>query len=69
VVACPYEARRYDAVYDRIVVDPAVCQACGVCAATCPNNAAEVLGWRDKQMMAALDSMLMEHSRRYPSWI
>jgi heterodisulfide reductase subunit A len=59
VAACPYEARRYDTVYHRIIVDPAVCQACGVCAATCPNNAAEVLGWQDKQMMAVLDSMLM----------
>ncbi len=59
VEACPYEARRYDEDYARIVVDPAVCQACGICAATCPNNAAEVLGWQDKQMMAVLDSMFM----------
>jgi heterodisulfide reductase subunit A len=59
VAACPYEARRYDAAYHRIIVDPAVCQACGICAATCPNNAAEVLGWQDKQMMAVLDSMFM----------
>ena len=59
VQACPYDARRYDETYDRIVVDPAACQACGICAATCPNNAAEVLGWRDKQMLAVLDSMFI----------
>ncbi|MFA6811298.1 MAG: FAD-dependent oxidoreductase, partial [Desulfoplanes sp.] len=59
VQACPYDARRYDETYDRIVVDPAACQACGICATTCPNNAAEVLGWRDKQMLAVLDSMFM----------
>jgi heterodisulfide reductase subunit A len=57
---CPYGARSYDEVEKRIVVDPAECQACGACAVECQNNAAEVTGWSDKQLMAAIDAKLMD---------
>jgi len=43
-----------------INVDAAACQACGMCAVECQNNAAEVTGWSDKQLMAAIDSKLMD---------
>ena len=43
-----------------IDIDAAECQACGLCAAECPNNAAEVRGWNDKQLMAAIDAKLMD---------
>jgi len=55
---CPFNARSYDEAENRINVDPAACQACGLCAVECQNNAAEVMGWSDKQIMASLDGKL-----------
>ena len=57
---CPYGARSYNEVEKCIDVDPAACQACGMCAVECQNNAAEVTGWSDKQLMAAIDAKLMD---------
>lgn len=55
---CPYGARSYDKVLDRIVVDGATCQACGMCGVACQNNAAEIMGFSDKQIMAVIDARL-----------
>ena len=60
VAACPFEARSYNAAEDRIDVDLAACQGCGLCAVTCRNNAAEVSGWSDKQIMAVIDAKLVD---------
>ena len=57
---CPYGARSYDEAEKCIRVDPAACQACGLCAVECQNNAAEVTGWTDRQMMAVIDAKLMD---------
>jgi heterodisulfide reductase subunit A len=57
---CPYGARSFDADSDQVVVDSAICQACGMCAVTCRNSAAEVRGWNDKQMLAMIDAQLMD---------
>lgn len=58
VDVCPYGARTYDAALDKIIVDGATCQGCGMCGVACPNNAAEVTGWSDKQVMAVIDAKL-----------
>lgn len=58
---CPYGARSYNEVDKCINIDAAACQACGMCAAECQNNAAEVRGWSDKQLMAAIDAKLMDN--------
>lgn len=60
VDVCPYDARSYDAAQNRVVVDPAACQACGMCAVSCPNNAAEVLGWNEKQTMTVIEAKLRD---------
>ncbi|MCE5334892.1 MAG: FAD-dependent oxidoreductase [Desulfobacteraceae bacterium] len=57
---CPYGARSYDEVDRCIHVDPAACQACGMCAVECQNNAAEVAGWNDKQLMAVIDAKIID---------
>jgi heterodisulfide reductase subunit A len=57
---CPFNARSYNEAENCIDVDPAACQACGLCAVECQNNAAEVTGWSDKQIMASLDAKLDE---------
>ncbi|MCI5222886.1 MAG: 4Fe-4S dicluster domain-containing protein [Candidatus Electrothrix sp. AR4] len=61
IAVCPYGARSFDAESDQIVVDSATCQACGMCAVTCQNSAAEVRGWNDKQMLSMIDAQLMEY--------
>jgi heterodisulfide reductase subunit A len=60
VTICPYDARSYDPVDDRIVVDQAACQGCGMCAVACPNSAAEVPGVSERQTMAVIDAALQE---------
>ena len=60
VVVCPYDARSYDEVENKIVIDAAGCQGCGMCAVACRNNAAEVSGWSDQQTMAVIDQKLMD---------
>ncbi len=57
---CPYGARSYNEADKCIEVDAAACQACGLCAVECQNNAAEVRGWSDKQLLAAIDAKLMD---------
>ena len=55
---CPFQARAFDSGEDRIAVDPAACQACGACAVACRNNAAEVIAWSDRRIMATIDARL-----------
>ena len=57
---CPFEARSYNEADKCIEIDAAACQACGMCAVECQNNAAEVRGWSDKQLMAVIDAKLMD---------
>jgi heterodisulfide reductase subunit A len=56
---CPYQARRLDPLEVRILVDGAACKACGICAAACPNRAAEVQGHDERRMMSMLQAMLL----------
>jgi heterodisulfide reductase subunit A len=56
---CPFEARSYNEADKCIDIDAAACQACGLCAVECQNNAAEVKGWSDRQLMAVIDAKLM----------
>jgi len=60
IAVCPYGARSYDDSEKCIRVDAAACQACGACAVECQNNAAEVTGWTDKQLMSVIDAKLMD---------
>ncbi len=60
LVVCPYDARSFNEAENRIDVDAAACQGCGMCAVACRNNAAEVSGWSDKQMMAVIDAKLLD---------
>jgi len=39
-------------------VDEVLCQGCGACVAHCPNSAAKLRGFRDKQMFSMLEAVL-----------
>ncbi|MBM9605189.1 4Fe-4S binding protein [Desulfopila inferna] len=60
VSVCPFGARSYNEMENRIEVDPAGCQGCGMCAVACRNNATEVSGWSDRQFMSVIDSTLSD---------
>ncbi|HSO62053.1 MAG TPA: response regulator [Desulfobacterales bacterium] len=56
--ACPYGARAIDENQERLVVNPAMCQGCGACAAVCPNDASVVEGFPAQQMLAMIDAAI-----------
>jgi heterodisulfide reductase subunit A len=58
IAACPYGARWRDEDQGRILVDELSCQGCGSCAATCPNSASVLRGYRDQQMFSVIDAAL-----------
>jgi heterodisulfide reductase subunit A len=58
VDTCPYGARFVDSLEDKIVVDPAACQGCGVCAAVCPSDSAYLEGFSGRRMLDAIDMVL-----------
>ncbi len=59
VEACPYEARYLD--YDERVakVIEVLCKGCGVCAMVCPNKATAQVAFGAKQMLMAVDALVM----------
>ncbi|MCU0693328.1 MAG: FAD-dependent oxidoreductase, partial [Polyangiaceae bacterium] len=60
ITVCPFDARSYDDVNQRIVVDDAACQGCGICAVACPNSASEVRGVNERQNMAIIEQSLQD---------
>jgi heterodisulfide reductase subunit A len=58
VDSCPYGARFVDELEEKIVVDPAACQGCGICAAVCPSDSARLEGFDARQMLDAIDMVL-----------
>jgi len=56
--ACPYGARWYDEMEDRIMLDELMCQGCGSCAAVCPNSASVLRGYKDQQVFEIIDAAL-----------
>ena len=60
VQTCPFHARVLDPDSGRIVVDELGCQACGLCAVVCQNNAAEVVGMQETHTLAGIDAQLEE---------
>jgi heterodisulfide reductase subunit A len=58
ITACPYGARWNDEDEGKIAINEIMCQGCGSCAATCPNSASVLRGYRDQQMFEVIDSAL-----------
>jgi heterodisulfide reductase subunit A len=43
-------------------VNEALCTGCGTCAATCPSNAIQQLGFNDVQVFSELETLLADVS-------
>jgi heterodisulfide reductase subunit A len=56
IEACPYGARMVDPEMEKILVNAAMCQGCGLCATVCPNSASTLAGFLDQQMFEVIDS-------------
>ena len=52
------EPRSLDPDLEKIVVNPAMCQGCGSCAAVCPNSASILTGQTDQQYFEEIDAAL-----------
>ncbi len=58
ITVCPFDARSFDELNQRVVVNEAACQGCGMCAVACPSSAAEVRGPSEKQNMSIIEASL-----------
>jgi heterodisulfide reductase subunit A len=59
VDACPYYARVLAPDSGLAVVLPHLCEGCGTCAAVCPSGAARVRNTRPRQVLGAIDELLL----------
>jgi len=54
---CPYGAPQFDPDVARVSIDPAACQGCGICCATCPALAIDIKHSRDRQFQGMLQAI------------
>jgi heterodisulfide reductase subunit A len=40
------------------MVHAQLCQACGACAAVCPNDATQLMGESDRQVLSVIDALM-----------
>jgi heterodisulfide reductase subunit A len=55
---CPYSAIGFDETKKTSSVNPALCKACGTCAAGCPSGAIRALHFADDQIYAEIEGIL-----------
>ena len=55
---CPYGARSIDLDMQKVVVNAAMCQGCGSCAAECPNSASVLDGFFDGRLLDMIDMVI-----------
>lgn len=56
---CPYSAIHFDAANQVAVLNEPLCKGCGVCAAACPSGAAQQHLFRDEQLFAEIEGVLI----------
>ncbi len=59
VAVCPFGAIEIDQDKRIAVVNEALCKGCGACTATCRSGAADLRGFRDEQLVAALEAVVV----------
>lgn len=58
---CPYGAPFINEDHKAEIV-PALCQGCGICASVCPGNAIDLQHFRDDQVFAEIDTLLVKEA-------
>ena len=58
VRSCPFEVPRFSVTAGEIVIDPALCQGCGVCACVCPRQAIKLNNYEDDQITCEIEALL-----------
>jgi heterodisulfide reductase subunit A len=59
VAMCPYTAIHFDAEKKVAVLNEALCKGCGTCVAACPSGAAQQNLFRDEQLFAEVEGVLV----------
>ena len=55
VEICPYKALELDEEEKIAVINEALCKGCGACVSSCRTNAIDLKGFKDEQILAALE--------------
>jgi heterodisulfide reductase subunit A len=59
IAMCPYTAIHFDAEKKVAVLNEALCKGCGTCVAACPSGAAQQNLFRDEQLFAEVEGVLV----------
>ena len=57
---CPYSAPSFNAKSGKAEIQPALCKGCGLCVASCRSGALHLKGFDTGQIMAQIQSCLLE---------
>lgn len=64
---CPYRAISMVNINPQKIVSQTTdvqCQGCGICVASCPVGARDLRWWRNEQILAQIDSIFKDQTRR-----